>query len=76
MSNTYHVSVDVVIVADSFEEAVAKYDASDFFIDGHSFDAANGDTLYDQEQYVRDCWVLNQTPDWTEIKDPDGDDYK
>ena len=76
MSNTYHVTIDAVIMAESFEEAISKYADSDFYIDSHSFNAPNGDSFDEQEQYILDCWLENKEPDWTEIKDPDGDDYK
>lgn len=75
MSNVYHVTIDAVIIADSFEEAIIKYDNSIYNIDSHSFNAPY-DTFDEQEQYVRDCWDAGKEPDWSEIKDPDGEDYK
>ena len=76
MSNIYYVTIDAVVAADSFEEAVRKYDASDYYIDSHSFDSPIGGSFDEQEQYVRDCWLENKELNWTEIKDPDGEDYK
>jgi hypothetical protein len=76
MSNIYYVTIDAVVTADSFEEAVRKYDASDYYIDSHSFDSPIGGSFDEQELYVRDRWEDKQPIDWTEIKDPDGEDYK
>lgn len=76
MSNIYHVVIEAYIIADSFEEALIKYDNSLYDIDDHSFRAPIGGSFDDQEQYVRDCWDAGKEPDWSEIKDPDGEDYK
>lgn len=76
MSNVYDITIRAYVIADNFETAVLKYDAADYEIDSHSFDAPNGLSFDEQEQYVRDCWDAGKEPDWTEIKDPDGEDYK
>ncbi len=76
MSNIYNVRIDAMVMADSFEEAIRKYDASEYIIDYHQFESPNGGHFNDQEWYVRDCWDDGKEPDWTEIKDPDGEDYK
>ncbi len=76
MSNTYHIVIDAYVIADSFEEAIQKYDAGMYHIDSHSFESSHGIALDTQEQYVRDCWDGQKQPDWSEIKDPDGEDYK
>lgn len=75
MSKLYSVLINAYVYADNFEEAVRKYDAGEYTIDFHEFESPYGN-FNDQEQYVRDCWDAGKEPDWIDIKDPDGEDYK